>query len=202
MISPCRRWLSGCWCSVQRLIQPHSSVDHMQLSIFQKENKLCFSFFRSSDCYVGGAVAAVIMWGWRFIDLYWVSRWAQAHYTALCCSDKAGDWHQWPTPHSRQAHPPPVTYLTMQSQRKIMASQGISDKQTKPEKIAIMKKKEKKLVAKSTFRTSSRSERNKELWRQRKQGWINWPTHGLCGRVSVCVCAIQGCTRWRNTLRV
>lgn len=120
--NPCRRWLSGRWCRVQHLIQPHSAVDHMQLSIFQKENKLCFSSLPLLPVTsAGGAVAAVIMWGWRFIDLYWVSRWAQAHYTALCCSDKAGDWHQWPTQHSRQTHPPPVTYLTMQSQREIMA---------------------------------------------------------------------------------
>ena len=42
---------------------------------------------------------------WHATVLYWVSSWAEAHYAALCCYDKAGGWNQWST--ARQTCPSP-----------------------------------------------------------------------------------------------
>lgn len=82
-------------------------------SLFLKKEEQALisrSLSLSAACYIGGAVAAVIMWGWRSIDLYWVSRWEQAPpYVALTKQETDTS-----DPHSTADGPIPLQSLCSQ----------------------------------------------------------------------------------------
>lgn len=80
---------------------------HMQISSLLDFHECIFpegtlrtmtAVLKMSSLKAGGQEIDFKKWG---VVIYWVSKWVKAHYTALCCYDKAGGWKT-----SRHAHPP------------------------------------------------------------------------------------------------